>query len=55
MVMVVMLMVILIWWLIAMMGAFSKAMGREILTMGYYAPFMETLMPTHHIFHSFTS
>ena len=39
----VMMMVTIMWWLIAMMGAPSKAVGRrEILTMGHYAPFMES-------------
>ena len=38
----VMMMVTIMWWLIGMMSAPSKAVGRrEILTMGHYAPFME--------------
>ena len=41
-----MMMVTIMWWLIAMMGAPSKAVGRrEILTMGHYAPFMEPSSP----------
>ena len=39
----VMMMVTIMQWLIAMMGAPSKAVGgREILTMAHYAPFMES-------------
>ena len=40
---IMMTMVTIMWWLIAMMAASSKAVGRrEILTMGHYAPFMES-------------